>query len=113
MTPDSKANHLKISNEEKTSVFELLNNIDDYRLVDLLRNEEPKVIAAFLINLKPSKTGKILLQFPGDIRSGIFTELSSIGKISSTVAENMGKAACSLISDENLNSIRTESVVSS
>jgi hypothetical protein len=97
MTTDTQSDYIRDKSTDKDSVFELLNNIDDYRLIDLLKNEEPKIIAAFLINLKPVKTGKILLQFPHELRSSILNELVSIGRISSSVIENMGKTAFSLI----------------
>jgi hypothetical protein len=99
--------------EVKGSVFELLSDIDDLVLVELLKNEEPKVIAAFLINLKPGKTAKILLGFDNNLRSSTMHELFSIGKISSTVIENIGKTVCSLISKDFLGSLKNETIVSS
>jgi hypothetical protein len=113
MTLITQENSASEANVEKSSVFELLNNIDEYRLADLLRDEEPKIIAAFLINLKPSKTGKILLIFSDETRIKIMKELSSIGKISSTVMENMGRTACNLISNDSVKSLKNEAVISS
>ncbi len=74
-----------------------LQEYDTKRLLQLLINEEPNIVAVILMNLNPVKTAEILWQLPFEIRYEVVNQISMIGKISKDVVEVMFKTALSII----------------
>ena len=100
----SASNDTKISNQDteddQSSESEAVRSLQDYdtkKLLQLLINEEPNVIAVILMNLSQVKTAEILWQLPFEMRYEVLNQISMIGKISKDVVEVMLKTALTLI----------------
>ncbi len=105
----SESNDTKISNpateDDPSSESEAVRSLQDYdtkKLLQLLINEEPNVIAVILMNLSQVKTAEILWQLPFEMRYEVLNQISMIGKISKDVVEVMLKTALSLIERNNI-----------
>lgn len=96
--PESKShNEISEKTESDSQAVKSLQEYEIKKLLPLLINEDPNVIAVILMNLNPVKTAEILWQLPFDLRYEVVNQISMIGKISKDVVEVMFKTALSLI----------------
>jgi hypothetical protein len=96
----SKSNSENDNSDKSENDSEAVKSLQEYdskKLLQLLINEEPNVIAVILMNLSPVKTAEILWQLPFDLRYEVVNQIAVIGKISKDVVEVMFKTALSLV----------------
>jgi hypothetical protein len=96
-TPSKSDTENEITEKTDSEAVKSLQEYDSKKLLQLLINEEPNVIAVILMNLNSVKTAEILWQLPFDLRYEVVNQIAVIGKISKDVVEVMFKTALSLI----------------
>jgi flagellar motor switch protein FliG len=82
----------KIENRDTESNFKFLNELDDSDLIDLLKDEEPQVVALVIKFLNPKKAGMILKKMPSNKSKDIGVRFAKMKNPSSEAAVAVARA---------------------
>ena len=82
----------KIENRDTESNFKFLNELDDSELIDLLKDEEPQVVALVIKFLNPKKAGMILKKMPSNKSKDIGVRFAKMKNPSSEAAVAVARA---------------------
>ncbi len=91
---DEKADEIikKIENRDTESNFRFLKELDDSRLITLLKDEQPQVIALVLKFIPPSKAGSLLKSLPPEKSKLVGVRLAKMSNPSAEAAVAVARA---------------------
>jgi len=91
---EEKADELvkKIENRDTESSFKFLNELEDSQLLNLLRDEQPQIIALVLKFIAPQKAGMVLKSLPPDKSREAGVRLVKMKNLSAEAAVSVARA---------------------
>jgi len=91
---EEKADELvkKIESRDTEAGFKFLNELEDIQLVNLLREEQPQIIALVIKFISPQKAGMVLKSLPADKSREVGVKLVKMKNLSSEAAVAVARA---------------------
>jgi flagellar motor switch protein FliG len=101
-----------ISNVEQKTLdqrpFAVFEEISDEDLANLLVDEHPQITAVFLAHLDAGKSGKVLAQFPEELRANLLHRIATLGHSAPEVIQRVVEVMRKKIKDLDLSVSRSE-----